>query len=943
MRIRFLSLLIAVILMAGAICLTGCDAPQTQPPEETVSPEVLTCRFSGYSIVRPDSAAQSEVDAAIYLRSVFEEYGVTVDLTTDWVNRGEEPPQGTPEILVGNTNRPETAQYAAGLRQDEFAVAKEGNRYVLVGGSDDAVQAACSWFVQHVMPWNGEGLYADGNVFTQKQTYRVENPLIDGNTLQEYWILYTNQTYNEEIFGERLQQTILEETGWMLPLKKISILDLNNERYAKQIFLQVDKNMEEGYRITLEDGKILISGSNQIQFQGAVMALRKEMEESSMNYTSGTILEGKLEKQSLTLYADPNAKAGGDGSASAPFATGDDIMTGILARAENAAYDITVQMKGGDYRITNTMTLDSVGVGVFGSTVQFICDDEAEARFCAWVPVTGFTETTVNGVTAWSAALPIVREEVLYPNQCFSIAGERLERPRYPEGNDELTAEPAGWSLDTVQWNESMNVFGYSDETVETFSRPEDIQIHMFHYWDDERLEIGAIDQDTNRITTKTNSPMAFIEYTEGAPYYFDNVYEMLRKPGQFYVDKQENRLLYIPRDGEKIDEFTLYASDLSVILTIDGFHGTESAPAVSFRNIGFVGSDWKDTSRASTQAASDIHGAVRVNNSSYIIFDDCTFTGIGDYALEIQNGVSHLNVTHCTFRDIGAGGITIYGVNEVPVTDEVNHDLTITDNYIGSYGRVHANGIGIVLRYAYDCTLSHNEITDGYYSGISVGWSWGYAPHATSNILVEKNHIYNIGQYMLSDMGGIYTLGLQPGTVLRGNLIHNVYSRSSKAWGLYTDEGSTDILIENNISYDVKSESFHQHYGKDNIVRNNILALGHDGIVMVSRLEEHTAIYLERNILLSDGAPIYLQHPDGMNMQDDSNLMWNLSGDVFCSGNKLTPEEMQKRGLFRNAVIADPGFADPHNGDFTLPADSPAYAIGFEPIDMSDVGIREK
>ena len=174
----------------------------------------------------------------------------------------------------------------------------------------------------------------------------------------------------------------------MLPLKKISILDLNNERYAKQIFLQVDKNMEEGYRITLEDGKILISGSNQIQFQGAVMALRKEMEESSMNYTSGTILEGKLEKQSLTLYADPNAKAGGDGSASTHFATGDDIMTGILARAEDAAYDITVQMKGGDYRITNTMTLDSVGVGVFGSTVQFLCEDEPDAGFCAWVRVT---------------------------------------------------------------------------------------------------------------------------------------------------------------------------------------------------------------------------------------------------------------------------------------------------------------------------------------------------------------------------------------------------------------------------------------------------------------------------------------------------------------------------------------------------------------------------
>lgn len=941
MRIRFLSLLIAVILV-GVLIFTGCDTAQV-PAEPSVSPEVLSARFSGYTIIRPDSAAESETNAAISLRGVFAEYGVTLDLNTDWVKRGEEPPQGTPEILVGGTNRPETAQYAVGLRAGEFTVAKEGNRYVLICGSDDALQPACDWFVQHVMPWDGEGLYEGGEAFTHKQTYRVDNPTVDGTPLQDYWILYTNTANNEEIIGAALQQTILEETGWKLPVKKVNLLDLEDGQYEKQMLLQVDETLEDGYRITLENGKIRISGSDRIQFQGAAAALRKDMRSSSMNYESGMIMEGKLVRQSMTLYADPNAPAGGDGSASAPFATGDDIMAGVLAAASESAYDITVQMKGGDYRLSQTMTFDPTGVGLFDSTVQFVCEEETEARFCAWVPVTGFTETTVNGVTAWAADLPSVRGEILYPNQCFSVAGERLQRPRYPEGDGELTAEPAGWSLDTVQWNESMNVFGYSDETVETFSRPEDIQIHMFHYWDDERLEIGWIDAEANRITTKTPSPMAFIEYSKGAPYYFDNVYEMLRKPGQFYVDKLENRLLYIPKDGETMDGFTLYASDLSVILTIDGFHGTESAPAVSFCNIGFVGSDWKDTSRASTQAASDIHGAVRINDSSYITFDSCSFTGIGDYALEIQTGVSHLSVTHCTFQDLGAGGITIYGVNAVPVTDEVNHDLIITDNYIGSYGRVHANGIGIVLRYAYDCTLSHNEITDGYYTGISVGWSWGYDPHATSNILVEKNHIHNIGQYMLSDMGGIYTLGLQPGTVLRGNLVHNVYSRTSKAWGIYTDEGSTDILIEHNIAYDVKSEAFHQHYGKDNIVRNNILALGHDGIVMVSRLEEHTAIHLERNILLADGVPVYLQRPGDMNMQDDSNLMWNLSGDVYCSEDKLSVERMQARGLFRNAVIADPGFADPHNGDFTLPDDSPAYDIGFEPIDMSDVGIREE
>ncbi|MBQ3177081.1 MAG: right-handed parallel beta-helix repeat-containing protein, partial [Clostridia bacterium] len=687
MRTRFLSLLTAVLLAAGIIFLTGCDNTQ---PENTISAEALAERFGGYTIVRPDSASDGEVSAAVYLRSAFEENGYTISITTDWVNRGEEVPADTPEILVGQTNRAETLRYAADLRQGEFAVAREGNRYVLTGGSEDAVQSACAWFVQFALGWDGEGLYEGGDLFTQKKTYRVDSPTIGGNVLREYSILYTDAVNNEEEAALGLQQTILEETGWLLPAKKISIAEVDKERYDRQILLQADKTMEEGYKITLQDGKMAITGSDRIQLQGAVMALRKEMEESSMTYENGTILEGKLTRQSLTLYADPGARTGGDGSASAPFATGDEIMAGILAKASEDPYDITVQMKGGDYRISRTMTLDAAGVGVLGSTVQFVCEDENEARFCAWVPVTGFAETTVNGVTVWAADLPRVRGEVLYPNQCFSVSGQRLERPRYPEGEEELMAQLVDRTISSVQWNESMNMFGYRDETIETFSRPEDIQIHMFHYWNDERLEIGSIDTAGNRITTKTNSSMAFIEYTKGAPYYFDNVYEMLKKPGQFYVDKKENKLLYIPQAGEKIDECTLYASDIDVILTIDGFHGTAETPALSFRNIGFVGSDWKSTTRATSQAASDIHGAVRVNNSSHIIFDNCTFTGIGNYALEIQNGVSHLEVTHCTFRDIGAGGITIYGVNTVPVTDEVNHDLTITDNYIGSYGRVH-------------------------------------------------------------------------------------------------------------------------------------------------------------------------------------------------------------------------------------------------------------
>ena len=46
--------------------------------------------------------------------------------------------------------------------------------------------------------------------------------------------------------------------------------------------------------------------------------------------------------------------------------------------------------------------------------------------------------------------------------------------------------------------------------------------------------------------------------------------------------------------------------------------------------------------------------------------------------------------------------------------------------------------------------------------------------------------------------------------------------------------------------------------------------------------------------------------------------------------------------GQDRHSLVADPMCADPREDDFTLAPDSPAIAeLGFEPIDLSDVGPR--
>ena len=115
------------------------------------------------------------------------------------------------------------------------------------------------------------------------------------------------------------------------------------------------------------------------------------------------------------------------------------------------------------------------------------------------------------------------------------------------------------------------------------------------------------------------------------------------------------------------------------------------------------------------------------------------------------------------------------------------------------------------------------------------------------------------MGQGVLSDMGGIYTLGVQPGTVIRGNLIHDVTKLNYGAWCIYPDEGSSHILMENNVCYRTNANVFHQHYGRENIVRNNIFAFGAESVTRHARADpDHNAFSFERNIFITDGLPIF-------------------------------------------------------------------------------------
>ncbi len=133
-------------------------------------------------------------------------------------------------------------------------------------------------------------------------------------------------------------------------------------------------------------------------------------------------------------------------------------------------------------------------------------------------------------------------------------------------------------------------------------------------------------------------------------------------------------------------------------------------------------------------------------------------------------------------------------------------------------------------MRHAAGNRIAHNHIHDLFYSGISVGWSWGYGESVARDNAIAHNHVHDVGQGLLSDLGGIYLLGVSAGTTVRNNLVHDVRRYHYGGWGIYPDEGTSHVVIEDNVCYDTDSQALHQHYGRENLVRNNIFAWGARG-----------------------------------------------------------------------------------------------------------------
>ena len=487
-----------------------------------------------------------------------------------------------------------------------------------------------------------------------------------------------------------------------------------------------------------------------------------------------------------------------------------------------------------------------------------------------------------------------------------------------------------------------------------------DVEIVVLQTWMDTRSVIRVI---TNlppatdgtalaELTLACNEPI--YGHEKDARFWIENAPDSLSAPGQWYLDRKARVLSYWPLPGEDPRSLDIVAPRLTELVRIKGdFAAHRFVQNIRFTGIEFQCADWSLDGGANldSQAASNTRAAISLAGASNCIFSECTMRNLGGYGIAFGEGCKNDCVVGCEFSGLGAGAVKCGEPKIRHAPEEIASGNKITESVIHDIGIVYPGAVGIWIGQSSDNTISHNHIFDTNYTAISAGWTWGYGESAAFGNIIEYNLIHDIGRGMQSDMGGIYTLGRQPGTIIRGNVIHDVTRHKYGGWGIYTDEGSSSILIRNNLIYRIQDTPVHQHYGKDNIFTNNIFALGGTGLVTQSRPDPPTGQFtMTGNILYADGTPLYVAGYKADTKKpafsSDRNLLWNATGDIIAikeHGNQkpLPLVQWQALDLDAHSIVADPHFANPAHGDFHLGPDSPAAKIGFEPFDPSQAGPR--
>ena len=563
--------------------------------------------------------------------------------------------------------------------------------------------------------------------------------------------------------------------------------------------------------------------------------------------------------QPTAIYVSPQGSDHNPGTLLRPLQTLAAAQQAVRKINRSMVTNISVYLETGTYRLAQPLTLGSQDSGTNGFQVLWRAAPRATPIISGAVRVTGWHVSDL-AKNIWVASVPAsLQTRQIYVNgmRAFMTSG----------------AAPAGMTKTATGYRVSSPFMAH-------WRNPNEIE---FVYTGEMGLmaePICPIASISGPIITMAepcwrNTAKRTLNWVSFGsvrpPTGVLNAYELLTHPGEFYLDNHAHRLYYIPRAGQNMTTADVEAPTLQTL--VEG-SGTAAHPIhdVSFQGIQFSYATWLQPSTtegfSEVQAGYTITGAsgydreglcklspegtcpygawtkepgnVQFRYDRNLTFRNDVFIHLGAAGLNLDDGSQSATVQGCVFTDISGNGIEIGNVDQPSATGpNQTTRIDVSDNHIYGLPVEFHGGVGVLVGYAADTTITHNQLDHLAYMAISMGWGgwtdkFGQPPvsNFSHDNTISDNLIYDVMEVMI-DGGGIYTQGVtgssySDGEHVNGNVIHDMLQ-----WGaaLHSDNGASFItytrnVLYNNAAYDWNSPhtdfATHAYAYDPNVIEHN-------------------------------------------------------------------------------------------------------------------------